>query len=570
MSEQIFIHLAIILSVAFVISYVARMFKQPIIVGYILAGIIVSPFLVKYGFAKESINIFSKLGVAFLLFTVGLHLNPKVIKEVGMASFVIGILQIILTFALGFIVSYAVLGFNAIVSSYVSLGLAFSSTIIVMKLLSDKGQIDSLHGKISIGILIVQDLVAIAALMFISSLSGDIEIGSFAFRGFLSGAGLVTLLFLFGFLILPKITNTIAKSQELLFLFSITWAFLIMGLFSYFGFSMEIGALLAGIVLSVSPYSVEISSKIRPLRDFFIIIFFIILGFTFRISSLGTIIVDALILSLVALILKPIIIMSLNAMFGYKDRTNFLVGTSLAQISEFSLIILALGVSVGHVSQDILSAMTLAGIITITFSTYMIIYAQEFYSKMAGFVHFFQKKNLKKEIKVAKDYNALLFGYNRIGYSILRSLKDLKKKYLVIDFNPETIENLQKLRIPALYGDAYDADLLQELPLKTVDLIISTIPDSETNLLLLETMRAVNSKAIIIVRAHSINEALDFYKKGASYVLTPHFLGGEYVANMVTDFKLKDEGYEDERKKHIKMLMEMLERGQRHPDVEKN
>ncbi len=570
MAEQIFIHLAIILSVAFVISYVARMFKQPIIVGYILAGIIVSPFLVKYGFAKESIDIFSKLGVAFLLFTVGLHLNPKVIKEVGMASFVIGILQIILTFALGFIVSYTVLGFSPIVSSYVSLGLAFSSTIIVMKLLSDKGQIDSLHGKISIGILIVQDLVAIATLMFISSLSGDIEIGSFAFRGFLSGAGLVTLLFLFGFLILPRITNVIAKSQELLFLFSITWAFLITGLFSYFGFSMEIGALLAGVVLSVSPYSVEISSKIRPLRDFFIIIFFIILGFTFRISSLDTIIVTALILSVVALILKPIIIMSLNAMFGYKDRTNFLVGTSLAQISEFSLIILALGVSVGHVSQDVLSAMTLAGIITITFSTYMIIYAQEFYGKMAGFIHFFQKKNLKKEIKVAKDYNALLFGYNRIGYSILRSLKDLKKKYLVIDFNPETIENLQKLRIPALYGDAYDADLLQELPLKTADLVISTIPDPDTNLLLLETVRAVNPNAIIIVRAHSINEALDLYKKGASYVLTPHFLGGEYVANMVTDLKLSDKGYDEERKKHIKMLMEMIERGQRHPDVEKN
>lgn len=568
--EQIFIHFAIILSVAFIVSYITRLFKQPIVVGYIIAGIIVSPFLVKYGFSEEVIGIFSKFGIAFLLFTVGLHLNPKVVKEIGTASLLVGLGQMILTFALGFLVSKFALGFNGTASSYIGIGLAFSSTIIVMKLLSDKGQLGSLHGKISIGILIIQDLVAVAALMFISSSTGAINLGSYAIKGFLSGAGLIVVIFFVGFFIIPRITSSVAKSQELLFLFSITWAFLLAGLFSYFGFSIEIGALLAGVILSVSPYSVEISSKIRPLRDFFLIIFFIILGFTFSASGIGAIIADALILSLIALVLKPIIIMFLMACFGYSNRTNFMVGVSLAQISEFSLIILALGVSVGHISANVLSTITLAGIITITFSTYMFIYAQGFYDKVYRFVSLFEKKGLKKERKIEKDYDAILFGYNRIGFSILRSLRDIKKKYLVVDFNPDVVNDLQRLRIPIIYGDAYDIDLLRELPLEKTGLVISTLPDPETNVLLIETVKAVNPNAIIIVRAHSIEQALDFYKKGATYVLTPHFLGGEYLAGMIKDLKLNEKGYGDEREKHIKMLMERIKAGHDHPEVEKN
>ena len=262
--------------------------------------------------------------------------------------------------------------------------------------------------------------------------------------------------------------------------------------------------------------------------------------------------------------------MFLMAVSGYTSRTNFLVGTSLAQISEFSFILLALGVSVSHVSQDVLSTLTLAGIITIAISTYMTIYSQEFYEKMRGFASIFEKKGVKREINVKNGYDAILFGYNRIGFSILRSLKTIKKKYLVVDFNPDVINDLQKFKIPAIYGDAYDADLLQELPLNKVGIVVSTLPDPETNVLLIETMKATNPKAIVIVRAHSIEQALEFYKKGATYVLTPHFLGGEYLAGMIKDTKFNEKGYADEREKHIAMLMERLQAGQRHPEVEKN
>jgi len=562
------------LFMAFAVSSVIRAFKQPMIIGYIFAGIIIAT-IIEYGFfeisaSSQIIGLFSKIGIAFLLFIVGLHLNPRVIKEIGASSLLIGLGQMLLTFLAGFLFSYTLLGFNFVTSSYIGIALMFSSTIIVMKILSDKRQLDSLYGKISIGILIIQDLVAVAVLMFISSTSIGTSFTSLAVKGLLYSGGLIVLLFLAGFYVLPALVRNIARSQELLFLFSIFWCFAIASLFNIAGFSIEIGALIAGVSLSVSSYSTEISSKVRPLRDFFLIIFFIILGLNINISDIGSIFVNALILSALVLILKPFILMSLMALYGHTKRNNFLVGTTLAQISEFSLIILALGVSVGHIDSGILSILTLTGIITITVSTYMINYSNEFYKKVDNFAAFFERKNIKEERKINKSYDAILFGYNRIGFSILRSLRKIKKSYLVIDFNPDTIYDLQKFRIPCLYGDAYDSDLLEELPLDKVKLVVSTIPDFEINFLLIEEIRIANPEAIIIVRAHSIENALKLYRKGANYVLTPHFLGGEYLAKMIEIDKIPGDKYQKEREKHIRTLKEMFQRGHKHPEVEKD
>ncbi len=567
--EPIFIQLAIILSVAFIVSYIIKLLKQPIIIGYILAGIIIGPFILKSGADIGLIHTFSQFGIAFLLFIVGLHLNPKVIKEIGISSLLIGLGQVILTFGLGFGVSM-LLGFNSITGIYVGIALAFSSTIIIMKLLSDKQHLDSLYGKISIGILIIQDLIAIGVLMVISSVSGGVILGSFGLQSLLIGVGLIVFLFLSGFYILPRLIKSIAKHQELLFLFSIFWCFLIAALFGYLGFSIEIGALIAGIVLSVSPYSVEISSKVRPLRDFFLIIFFIILGLNVPILDIGPIIVNALILSAVVLITKPLILMTLTSLFRYTKRTNFLVGTTLSQISEFSLIVLVLGVAVGHISTEILYTLTLTLIITIFFSTYLIIYSKEIYKKMYKFVSLFERKKVRKEKDLKKRYDAILFGYNRIGFSILRSLKKIKERYLVVDFNPDTVADLKKFNIPCLYGDVDDPELLKDLPLDKINMAISTVPEFETNVLLIETIKLVNPKAIIIVRAHSIQEAMELYDEGASYVLTPHFLGGEYVAKMIRESKTSRLDYRAEKVKHINMLKEIAKKGHEHPKVEKD
>jgi len=564
MEQSIFIQLGIILFTAFIVSYVIRFFKQPLIIGYIVAGMIISPYIISFGASKEIIDIFSQFGIAFLLFMVGLHMNPKIIKEIGVTSLLIGIFQMLLTFTLGFFVSLF-LGFDTVSSAFIGIALSFSSTIIIMKLLSDKKQIDSLYGKISIGILIIQDLVAIVVLMFISSVSGGDSLSSIAVKGLIGGTGLIIILFLIGFFVLPLITKRIAQSQELLFLFSITWAFVVAALFSYIGFSIEIGALIAGVVLSISPYSIEISSRIRPLRDFFLIIFFIILGFNVPISNISSVLFNAIIFSIIALVFKPVILMTLTAMFGYTKRTNFLVGTTMGQISEFSLIVLTLGVSLGFIQGEILSTLTLTGIITITLSTYMIMYSNSLYQKASKFISIFERKKIKKEPKIKTKYDYILFGYNRIGFSVLREMKKIKRKYIVVDFNPETISTLSKFGIPSVYGDAYDADFLDELDLENTKIVVTTIPDLETNMILIEKIRQVNKKAIVIVRASEVKDAFDLYKKGASYVLTPYFLGGEHVAKMIGEFETNAKDYKKESEKHMKMLLDIEKKGRKHP-----
>ncbi|MFW5846554.1 MAG: cation:proton antiporter [Nanoarchaeota archaeon] len=568
MIENTFIQLSIILIVAIGVSAIMKAFKQPLLIGYIITGILVGPIFLNLISEGSALGTFSKIGVALLLFTVGLHLNPKVIKEVGKISLVTGVGQVLFTSIISFIISF-LLGFSIIASVYIAIALTFSSTIIIMKLISDKGDMNSLYGKISVGFLIVQDLIAVFILMAVSSFSGNSDSGSITsilIYGFLS----ITILFLLGLSVMPSLLKKIARSQEFLFLFSIGWCLALASWFDFLNFSLEIGALLAGIILSTTPYSNEISSKMKPLRDFFIVLFFIIIGSQMEMGNVIDNIFPIVMFSLFILIGNPFIVMVLMGSMGYTKRTGFLSGLTVAQISEFSIILVALGVSVGHVDSTVLSLVTVVGLITIAGSTYMITYSKQIYNRISRFLSIFEKKNIKKSRNTSKHYDAILFGYNRIGFSILRSLKKIKKKYLVVDFNPDVIEDLKKLRIPCLYGDSYDTDLLEELPLDKMQLAVSTIPDQETNLLLIEQIRLVNPNAIIIVTAHQIEDAMELYRKGASYVLTPHFLGGEYVAKMISQDKSNKKGYENEKKKHVKMLLERMKKGHEHPRVEKN
>ncbi len=568
MLESNFVNISLIILFAWGISAIMRILKQPLVIGYIFTGILVGPYFFNLIESSPSFNTFAQLGVALLLFTVGLHLNPKVIKEVGKVSLFTGIGQVIFTSVIGFLISKA-LGFSLVSSAYIAIALTFSSTIIIMKLLTDKGDLDSVYGKIAIGFLIVQDFIAVFALMFISSIStGDSSLTLIA-ATFVKGVIAVVILSLFGIYILPRVMKSIAKSQEFLFLFSLAWCLALASLFYFLNFSLEIGALFAGILLAFSPYSSEISSKLKPLRDFFIILFFIAIGSQMAFSDIQQNIIPIIIFSLFILIGNPLIVMFLMKYLGYTKRNGFLAGLTVAQISEFSIILIALGVGVGHLSSEILSLVTMVGLITIAGSTYMIVYSNKIYPWFSNYLGFFENKGKKDERKIKKDAEAILFGYNRIGFNILRSFKKIRKSYIVVDYNPEVISSLEKYKISSVYGDAYDLEFLNELPLKKVKLIVSTIPDKETNMILIETIRAVNKEAIIIVTAHQIEDALLFYKKKASYVLTPHFLGGAYVAKMIEHLEIDKGDYRKEKTKHIDMLTELAKRGKRHPEVEK-
>jgi len=552
----IFIELSIIVVIATLISFLMRFLRQPLIVGYILTGIVVGPYLLNIVHSSEYIELFSKIGISILLFIVGLSMNPDVIKEVGKVSTITGLGQFIFTAFIGFFILIA-LGFDSTASIFATVALTFSSTIIILKLLSDKGDVDKLYGRISIGFLLVQDLIATIFLVVVSTVSltqGDVE--SVLLILFLKGIGVAIALYCISKFVLPHLSRIFATSQELLFLFSISWGLGLAALFYTFGFSIEIGALIAGATLSVSPFAIEIGSRLKPLRDFFIVLFFILLGSQIILTDVSSLLVPVITLSLFVLIGNPLIMFVLMNLLGYRRKLSFLVGLTVAQISEFSLILMSLAFSLGHVSQEIVSLVILVGIITITGSSYFILYADSIYPRIEWFLKLIEirrGKNRERNSGV-NDHEVIIFGYDRVGDEFVQAASNLEKKFIVVDFNPSSISKLQEKNIPFKYGDAEDVEFLQELNLKSVKLVVSTIPDFKTTMLLVKAYRQVNPDGIIIVISHGVEHTKLLYLAGASYVVMPHYLGARYAANMISRHGLDIAEFERERNIHLQKL----------------
>lgn len=546
---EAFIELGIIVFLAVIISAIMRALKQPLLIGYILTGILVSPYFLNLA-KGDFISIFAQIGVALLLFLVGLNLDPKVLKEVGKVSLFTGIGQIIFTTGIGLLVCL-LLGFPLIVSLYVSIALAFSSTIIIMKLLSDKNALETLYGKISVGFLVVQDIVAIFILIVISSLKDGFSLSVLGNIGI--GIFLIIFLLLISVYVLPRFVKFVAKSQEFLLLFAISWCIALASLFYVFGFSIEIGALLAGFFLSFLPYRQEINFKLRPLRDFFLISFFVQLGLNMTFGNISQFIFPIIILSLFILIGNPIIVMIIMGKMGYTKKTGFMAGLTVAQISEFSLILISLGVSVGHLSPEILSVVTIIGLITIIGSSYMIIYSEKIYSKISKLLSVFERKDKKiNEVTYKnKAYDYIIFGYNRLGYNLVESFIKHKKNILVIDYNPEKINLLEKNKIDYIYGDVSNLELLCELDLTKTKTIISTINDIDSDLLLIKKIKEKNHKIKLIFVADNTDNALKLYTFGADYVIMPRYLSSYYVSNLLNIDEHNSEKIAKERFNHI-------------------
>ena len=570
MDPQIFIELSIILVITVIVTGIVRALRQPAIIGYIFSGIIAGPSILNIIRSTDTLAAFSQIGIALLLFLVGLNLNPKVIKDVGKIALITGVGQVLFTSSIGFLIGKA-LGFTTVASLYIAIGMAFSSTIIIMKLLSDKRDLDSLYGRISVGFLIVQDFIAIIILLTISSLNtgSSINITTMAVTTMVKAALSIGLLFIITIYILPKVTKIIARSQEFLLLFSLTWCFAIASLFHHINFSLEAGALLAGISLSMSPYHFEISAKMKSLRDFFIILFFIVLGSEMIFSNVIEQIVPILLFSGFVLIGNPLIVMTLMGFFGYTKRNSFLAGLTVAQVSEFSLIVIAMGITVGHIGNEILSFATTVALITFAGSTYMIMYSHKIYPVISRYLSIFERKGQKKDEHVnytEESHEIVLFGYNRIGYDILNSLKKIKKKFLVIDYDPKVIEDLTRKGYECRYGDANDLELLNEINFSKTKMVISTIPVVDTNLLIIGRLKETDKGIVFAAVSHQIDDAITLYEYGASYVIMPHFLGGKHFSTMIErNENLNAQEFLHEKISHLSHIKKRKREGHDHP-----
>lgn len=542
--------LAIVIFIATILGIAARFLKQPLILAFILAGFIISYFGFLHLNNQEILHIFSELGIMFLLFLVGLEINFNSLRLIGKTSVLIAVVQVALTWAVSFFIS-KLLGFSVLPSLYIAIALSFSSTIIVIKLLSEKKDSNSLYGKIATGVLLTQDFIAILLLVVLSGLktSWGVDFLNILYA-VLKGVVIFAVVMLAARRIMPWVFDKIARSQELLFLASLGWCFVLAALVNHpkIGFPLEISGLLAGLALANSSENYQISTKIKYLRDFFVVIFFVILGSSLVFNGYSNIILPVIVFSLIVIVLKPLLILITMGIMGYRKKSSFLSSLTLAQISEFSLVLMAIGLKLGHIAKEEASIITAVGIITIAASVYMIEYSNGIYQRLSPLLSIFQRKKLKEAFSSEHDgfsKPVILIGSHRLGQSISYNLK--KEDLLIIDFDPAVIQQLKRNGYDYLFGDIDDEEIFEKANFQNAKLIISTIPDFKDNVFILKNLRILKKEGAdfkTVVRAEEEKEVELLYKEGADYVIFPHFTTGQYLGKSIRidpDLKILEE-----------------------------
>jgi Kef-type K+ transport system membrane component KefB/Trk K+ transport system NAD-binding subunit len=539
LSPSPFFEFSAILVLVSLLGIVGRFLRQPLIVSFLAAGVLAGPFGLGLISSYSEIELLAHMGIALLLFIVGLKLDLGLIKSTGLPALLAGTAQMLLTGVLGAALALA-FGLDLQNAVFVGVALAFSSTIIVVKLLSDKGEIDSLHGRIAVGILIVQDVAAILALVALSTFAGGS--GAEAGQSTLSlslqvaGRGLALLLGL-GLLTrygLPALLRSLADSQEMLLVFSISWAIFMGALSEALGFSKEVGAFLAGVSLASTPYRDAIGARLAGLRDFLLLFFFIDLGARMDIGNAESQLLPALALSAVVLVVKPLSVMIFTGLLGYGRRVGFLAGTSLAQVSEFSLILIALGVSLGQVDRGTLGLVTLTGVITVLISSYFILYSDRLYGWAAPYIKIFQRRRLSPRASLdssTANPEYLLLGLGNYGSGIAESLLERGKGVAGVDFDPEVLERWRGKGLRVIYGDASDPELHAHLPLAGVQWVVGSFRNLHLNLALLGFLRQAGYQGKVALAASSQAEALLLGQAGAQVVLRPFQDAAEQAAD---------------------------------------
>ena len=515
-----------------VLGALALLLRQPLVVAFLVAGIVGGPAVLGLVEHTEELDLLAELGIAILLFLVGLKLDLGIVRALGPVAMLAGTVQVLFTAGVG--VGLArLLGWPWAASGYIALALSFSSTIIIVKLLSDRREIDALHGRLAVGILILQDAVVILALILLPSFDIGGGGGGGGASRVLSQVGVMALwALLAGGLLaamarwaIPPIVHHLARSTELLLLAAIAWAVGLAAAADALGFSKEVGAFVAGVSLASSPFHNAIGTRLVPLRDFLLVFFFISLGATLELDRLPGVLAPAMALSLFVLVGKPLVIMAILGVLGYRKRTGFYAGFTLGQISEFSLILGAMGVALGHIDPDALALLTLVALVTIALSTYTIANLGWLYERLAPWLHAFERPNPTREDErqdawpVAPD--VVLIGVGRYGGRIGRRLTERGLRVFAVDFDPQALKAWTSEGRSGQYGDATDPELCGSLPLRTARLVVCSSPDERTNRTLLEALRQAGYPGRYAATAHHPREARALRRLGVDLVLEP-------------------------------------------------
>jgi Kef-type K+ transport system membrane component KefB len=546
-SISVFYEFAALLVLAAGVGLVGQALRQPLIVSFIAVGILAGPSVLHIARSPEHIQLLAELGVAVLLFLVGLKLDLKLIRTLGPVALTTGLGQVIFTSVIGFVICLG-LGLDSLTSLYVAVALTFSSTIIIVKLLSDKREIDSLHGQIALGFLIVQDLVVVIAMVVLSAFgigaTADAPLLEVA-TTLVSGVALLAVVGVFIRYLADPLVRRVAATPELLVCFVIGWAALLAALGDYLGLGKELGGLLAGISLASTQFRESIATRMSSLRDFLVLFFFIGLGARLDIALLDQELVAAVLLSLFVLIGNPLIVLIIMGAMGYRKRTGLLCGLVVAQISEFSLIFMAMGLSIGHVGEQALGLVTLVGLITIALCTYMITYSHQLYRLLEPLLDPFERRvpyREARETQVGKwqHFDVLLFGLGRYGTAIGRRLRRHGLRVLGIDFNPEVIRSWREPDISVIYGDATDPEFVGSLPLGDAQWAVSAVPEHQTGLThvdprisLIQALRFHGFAGRIAVAAQRAADVARLREAGAGLVFLPFHDAADHAVDLM-------------------------------------
>ncbi|KAB7627209.1 cation:proton antiporter [Alkalilimnicola sp. S0819] len=538
--EHIYQEITLLLLISAVIGVIALRLRQPLIVAFILVGLFVGPSGLELVGATAEVHLLAQIGITILLFLVGLKLDLHLVRQLGPVALATGLGQLGFTILCGYGLAL-LLGLESMTALYVAVALTFSSTIIIVKLLSDKRELDALHGRIAMGFLIVQDIAVVVAMALISA-PGTGE-SSLMPALLMVGRLLLTVaaILLLMRYVMPRLMGLLAHSPELTLVFAVAWGTAMASVGDMAGFGKEVGAFLAGFSLASTGHRDVVGSRLESLRDFLLLFFFIDLGTKLDLGLLGAEIPAALALSAFVLFGNPLVVMAIMGYMGYRKRTGFKAGLTVAQISEFSILFIALGVSMGHVPDTALGLVTLVGLITITLSTYMILYSDQLYVRLSRWMSPFERRHPYREMQVEQRRQTLqgadvvIIGMGRLGRRIARLLQQGGYQVVGVDFDPDALRRAEEYDIVVFPADAGDHEFIASLPARPDNFLVSTLPRCDTALSLLKGLRDAGNRAQLMMAAFNERDAERLGLAGVQRLLLPYTDAADHAASQIIE-----------------------------------
>lgn len=558
-------------SVAAALAFVANKLRQPLLLAYLLAGVLIGPQIgLRLIEDQQSIQTVSEIGLILLLFMIGLEMDLNKLLVAGKPVLVTGVLQFALCVALG-LAFFLPLGFRLADGDfgllYVAVCCAISSTMIVVKLLYDKAELDTLPGRITLGVLVFQDIWAIVVLGIQPNLL-DPQFGTLL-GSLVKGALLVAVSLFVSKAVLPQLFRSVAKLPELMLIGSLAWCFMVSAAADAAGLSREMGALVAGVSISTFPYNMDVVAKVVSIRDFFVTLFFVALGMQIPMPTMEVVEL-ALLASAFLIASRFVVVFPILRALGLGHRASLLPAINLAQMSEFAMVIAAIGLGYKHIDQKTVSVLIFVFAITSVASTYMIGYSHSLQESLGGWL---RKAGLDDLDAAASDAPAapahagkdvILLGFfveasaliHEFELAAVEGRHPVLDRVLVIDFNPQAHVELKRRGIACLYGDISHMETLHHADIHDAALVVSTIPDTmlkgTDNLRLLKQARRLSPHAKVVVTANGALSALGMYEAGADYVFVPRLHSASQMADVVAQGL--EHGFDKLRSEQIEQL----------------